>query len=451
MFIRMIHGVTRGAHIDTADARLDEHGRVDPTKTQEGPMLFKPKHALTLSAALAVTGLLAGCGQNQAAVSAMAPPSVQVAQVISRQVTDSQTFTGHFDAVHHVNVRPRVNGYISAVDFVDGSTVRKGQLLFVIDPRPYRAQYLRARAQLDQAKAANVLAHEEAQRAITLYAARAISQDEFDQRTAAARQAHADVEAAAAALDTAALNLRFTQVRAPISGRVSRAIVTVGNLVRSGQTLLTTIVSLNPIYVTFNADEQAYLKFEKYARRDGHGGTAEQRAQVLGNPVFVGLEDEHGYPHQGHLVFMNNALNADTGTIRARALLANPGDRFVPGLFARVKLIGNEHYQATLIRDSAVGTHQTAQFVLVVGPHDQLHYRSVHLGPLVDGLRVVRAGLKPGDVIVVNGLMRVQPGMHITPQRVAMRLGHARPHTLVARSVERPSHHGVAGQAGEGR
>ena len=414
-------------------------------------MFIKVKHVVTVSAALAVTGMLAGCGQNQAAERAMPPPSIQVAQVISRRVTDSQTFTGHFDAIHHVNVRPRVNGYISAVDFVDGSTVHKGQLLFVIDPRPYRAQYLRAKAQLDQAKAAAVLAREEAQRAVTLYAARAISQDEFDQRTAAARQAHADVEAAAAALDTAALNLRFTQVRAPISGRVSRAIVTVGNLVRSGQTLLTTIVSLNPIYVTFNADEQAYLKFEKYARRDGRGDSAGGRSDGLGNPVFVGLEDEHGYPHQGRLVFMNNALNAGTGTIRARALLANPGDQFVPGLFARVKLIGNEHYQATLIRDSAVGTNQTAQFVLVVGPHDQLHYRSVHLGPLVDGLRVVRDGLKPGDLIVVNGLMRVQPGMRITPQRVAMSIGHARPHAMVALNASHPSRHDRRGHAGEGR
>jgi RND family efflux transporter MFP subunit len=414
-------------------------------------MFIKVKHVVTVSAALAVTSVLPGCGQNQAAERALPPPSIQVAQVISRRVTDSQAFTGHFDAIHHVNVRPRVNGYISAVDFVDGSTVHKGQLLFVIDPRPYRAQYLRAKAQLDQAKAAAVLAREEAQRAVTLYAARAISQDEFDQRTAAARQAHADVEAAAAALDTAALNLRFTQVRAPISGRVSRAIVTVGNLVRSGQTLLTTIVSLNPIYVTFNADEQAYLKFEKYARRDGRDDPAGGRSDGLGNPVFVGLEDEHGYPHQGRLVFMNNALNAGTGTIRARALLANPGDRFVPGLFARVKLIGNEHYQATLIRDSAVGTNQTAQFVLVVGPHDQLHYRSVHLGPLVDGLRVVRDGLKPGDLIVVNGLMRVQPGMRITPQRVAMNIGHVQPHAMVARNTAHPSQQDPAGQAGEGR
>jgi RND family efflux transporter MFP subunit len=451
MLIRMNHGVTHGEHIDTPDALRDEHGRVVTTKSQGDSMFIKSKHAVVASVVLTATSALSGCGGNQAAERAMPPPAIQVAQVISRPVTDSQTFTGHFDAIHHVDVRPRVSGYISAVDFVDGSTVHKGQLLFVIDPRPYRAQYLRAKAQLDQAKAAAVLAREEAQRAVTLYAARAISQDEFDQRTAAARQAGANVEAAAAALDTAALNLRFTQVRAPISGRASRAIVTVGNLVRTGQTLLTTIVSLNPIYVTFNADEQAYLKFEKYARRDESSGTGGQRREALGNPVFVGLEDEHGYLHQGRLVFMNNALNAATGTIRARALLANPGDRFVPGLFARVKLIGNEHYQAVLIRDSAVGTNQTAQFVLVVGPHDRLHYRSVRLGPVVDGLRVVREGLKPGDLIVVNGLMRVQPGMRITPQRVAMNIAQVRPHAMVARNATLHAQRDQLGHGGEGR
>lgn len=413
-------------------------------------MLTKATHVVTAIATLAVTGLLAGCGRNQAAERAAPPPRVQVAAVISRPVTDSQEFTGHFDAIHHVNVRPRVSGYISAVDFVDGSAVHKGQLLFVIDPRPYRARYLRAKAQLDQAQAAYVLAKKEGARAVKLYGARAISQDEFDQRTAAARQARADVEAAKAALDTAALDLRFTRVRAPISGRASRAIVTVGNLVTSDRTLLTTIVSLNPIYVTFNADEQAYLKFRKYARRDGGSG-AGRASDGLGNPVFVGLEDEHGYPHKGRLVFMNNALNADTGTIRARALLANPHDRFVPGLFARVKLIGNEHYHAVLIRDSAVGTNQTAQYVLVVGRGDRLSYRPVQLGPMIDGLRVVRRGLAPGDLIVVKGLMRVQPGMRVSPQRVAMRIARSRPGVMVARNSARRLHAADADRAGEGR
>ncbi len=397
-------------------------------------------HRFTFStgviAAIASAIVLSGCARNQAAeqTAAAPPPPVAVARVISRTVTDSQSFTGRFQAVHHVSVRPRVTGYISSVDFIDGSEVHKGQLLFVIDPRPYQAAYLRAKAQLDQARAALGLARAERIRAVKLLAARAISKDEFDTRIANARQAAADVEAARAAKDAAALNLTFTRVTAPISGRVSRAIVTVGNLVTDGQTLLTTIVSLDPIYVSFNADEQAYLKFEKYARLDGHGlSGARDRSGALGNPVYVGLEDESGYPHEGRLVFMDNALDANTGTIRARALLANPDGQFVPGLFARVKLIGNDHYPAVLINDSAVGTNQTAQFVLVLGPDNQLHYRAVHLGPMVDGLRVVRSGLKPGETIVVKGLMRVRPGMQVSPQLVAM--GGDRPQgAMVARN-----------------
>lgn len=389
-----------------------------------------------LIAAIASAIAVSGCARNQAAEQAAAPPPprVAVARVISRTVTDSQSFTGRFQAVHHVSVRPRVTGYISSVDFVDGGEVHKGQLLFVIDPRPYQAAYLRAKAQLDQARAALGLARAERIRAVKLLAARAISKDEFDTRIANARQAAADVEAAKAARDAAALNLTFTRVTAPISGRVSRAIVTVGNLVTSGQTLLTTIVSLNPIYVSFNADEQAYLKFEKYARLDGQGrGHARDRSGALGNPVYVGLDDENGYPHEGRLVFMDNALDANTGTIRARALLANPEGQFVPGLFARVKLIGNDHYPAVLINDSAVGTNQTAQYVLVLGPDNQLQYRAVHLGPMVDGLRVVRSGLKPGETIVVKGLMRVRPGMQVSPQLVAM--GGDRPQgAMVARN-----------------
>ncbi len=412
-------------------------------------------HRLTFStgviAAIASAIVLAGCARNQAAEQAAAaapPPRVAVARVISRIVTDSQSFTGRFEAVHHVSVRPRVTGYISSVDFTDGSEVHKGQLLFVIDPRPYQAAYLRAKAQLDQARAALGLARAERIRAVKLLAARAISKDEFDTRIANARQAAADVEAAEAARDAAALNLTFTRVTAPISGRVSRAIVTVGNLVTSGRTQLTTIVSLNPIYVSFNADEQAYLRFEKYARLDGReDGGASQRSGALGNPVYVGLDDEHGYPHEGRLVFMDNALDANTGTIRARALLANPDGQFVPGLFARVKLIGNDHYPAVLINDSAVGTNQTAQYVLVLGPENQLQYRAVHLGPMVDGLRVVRSGLKPGETIVIKGLMRVRPGMQVSPQLIAM--GGDRPRgAMVARNDTHATRRGAGASNG---
>lgn len=394
------------------------------------------------TAALAAVLTLSGCAGDAAAQHADMPPpapQVTVARVIARTVTDSETFSGRFSAVDHVDIRPRVSGYISSVNFVDGSVVHKGQVLFVIDPRPYQADYQRAEADLDQARAQAGLAKSEQTRAVNLFAAHAISKDEFDTRTANARQSAANVEAAKAAVDAAALNLTFTRVTAPITGRVSRAIVTTGNLVTNGQTLLTTVVSLNPIYVEFNADEQAYLAFEKYAgeseHKTAHAGAAGPDA--LGNAVYVGLADENGYPHQGHLVFMDNSLNSQTGTIYARALLANPDGQFVPGLFARVKLIGNDHYQAVLINDSAIGTDQTMRYVLLLGAGNKVEYRPVELGPLVDGLRVVRSGLKPGDTIVVNGLMRVRPGMQVNPQLIAMGERHHNDGTMLARNTAR--------------
>ena len=391
------------------------------------------------AAAAAAVLTLSGCSQDAAAAHAPAAPpapEVTVARVISRTVTDSETFSGRFSAVNHVDIRPRVSGYISSVNFVDGTVVHKGQVLFVIDPRPYEADYEHAEADLDQARAEAALAKAEQIRAVNLFAAHAISKDELDTREANARQSSANVEGAKAAVASAALNLTFTRVTAPITGRISRAIVTTGNLVTNGQTLLTTIVSLDPIYVEFNADEQAYLTFEKYAGTNGHSvAPTGAGPDALGNPVYVGLADENGYPHQGRLIFMDNSLDAETGTIYARALLANPGDRFVPGLFARVKLIGNDHYHAVLVNDSAIGTDQTMRYVLLVGPDNKVEYRPVDLGPMVDGLRVVRSGLKPGDTIVVNGLLRVRPGMQVNPQLIAMGEHHDADGAMVAQSV----------------
>jgi RND family efflux transporter MFP subunit len=395
------------------------------------------------AAALATVLTLSGCSGDAAAQHAALPPpapQVTVARVISRTVTDTETFSGRFDAVNHVDIRPRVSGYISSVNFVDGTVVQKGQVLFVIDRRPYQADYQRAEADLDQARAQAALAKAEQIRAVNLFAAHAISKDEFDTRTANERQSAANVEAAKAAVAASALNLTFTRVTAPITGRVSRAIVTTGNLVTNGQTLLTTVVSLSPIYVEFNADEQAYLTFKKYAGNAGRKdapSTAGAGPDALGNAVYIGLADENGYPHEGRLVFMDNSLDSETGTIYARALLTNADGRFVPGLFARVKLIGNDHYSAVLINDSAIGTDQTMRYVLVLGPDNKVAYRPVELGPLVDGLRVVRSGLKPGDTIVVNGLMRVQPGMQVNPQLIAMGENRKADGTMVAQNVTR--------------
>src|SRR5205814_735964 len=239
----------------------------------------------------------------------------------------------------------------------------------------------------------------------------AISREEFDTRTSGSEQAQANVEAAQAALDAAALNLDFTRVTAPIAGRISRALVTSGNFVTNGQTLLTTLVSLDPIYVSFDGDEKVYLKYTKLSRDGAQGGR---------NPVHVGLADESGYPHQGVMVFVDNALDPATGTIRSRALLDNRDRLFTPGLYARLRLLGAHEHEAVLINDSAVGTDQTVRYVLVVGAGKKAEYRPVQLGPVVDGLRVVESGLASGETIVVNGLQRVRPGAQVQPQRVAM-------------------------------
>lgn len=366
-----------------------------------------PLFALTLTAAL-----IAGCGRQAAAQSGPPPaPLVTVAQVISRPITEFDEFTARFEAVERVELRPRVSGYITSIDFTQGREVRKGQVLAVIDPRPYQAELKRAQAQLAEVRSRLALAQSERARAVRLLAEHAISREEYDTDMANAQEAGANVDAAAAAVDTAALNLEFTRVTAPISGIAGRAEVTAGNLVTSGQTLLTTLVSIDPIYVSFDGDEQAYLQYMRLGRSPGDADR---------KPVFVGLADETGYPHRGSMVFVDNEIDPATGTVRARGLLANADREFMPGMFARVKLPGGSPHEAVLINDSAVGTDQSVKYVLVVGADHRAQYRPVQLGPLVDGLRVIRSGLAPGDTIVVNGLQRVQPGSLVAIERVAM-------------------------------
>src|SRR5215472_8119996 len=289
-------------------------GRLDRTSTYkwEDPV----RHTLLLSTfpaivAWAAAFVLSGCSRNEAAEAHAAPaaPQVTVAAAVSRKITDSDEVTGRFEAVERVEVRPRVSGYIASVNFKEGSEVKKGDVLFVIDPRPYQAERDKAAAGLAQARSQLVLARSERERGIKLLAQHAISQEEYDTRTAGSEQAEANLEAAKAALDAAALNLEFTRVTAPISGRISRALVTSGNFVANGQTPLTTLVSLDPIYVSFDGDEQAYLKYTRLTR-DGTRGAHEAR-----NPVEVGLANEHGFPHRGVMVFVDNALDPATGTI----------------------------------------------------------------------------------------------------------------------------------------
>jgi RND family efflux transporter MFP subunit len=340
------------------------------------------------------------------------PAEVTVAPAIGKQVTDWDEFTGHFESVDAVEIRPRVSGFVQRVAFTEGAIVRRGDPLFSIDARPYQAEVDRAAADLERARTRAQLAQGEHERAQRLVATQAISREELDARSSSKAEGDAAVRSAEAALETAKLNLEWTVVRAPITGRVSRAAVTQGNLVQAGPpsaTLLTTIVSLDPIYVYFDTDEQAYLKYVNGMRG---------RSSEL--PVFVGLTNETGFPHKGKLNFVDNRLDPGAGTIRVRAVVPNPTQLFLPGLFARVRLVGTEQRAVTLILDQAVGTDQDRKFVLILKPDSSVEYRPVTLGRLVDGLRVVNSGLTPGEDVVINGLLRVRPGMKVLAKRATM-------------------------------
>jgi RND family efflux transporter MFP subunit len=366
---------------------------------------------LALISALGLTISLAGCAAK--AADPPPPPGVTVAAVLERDINEWDEFTGRLQAVDQVEIRPRVSGYIKRVTFPEGKEVRKGEVLFEIDPRQYEADLARAEAQLEQARTASELAAREVERAQRLVSVKAISQEEFDSRTSAQANGLASVRAAEAAVQNAKLNLEWTRVRSPIAGRVSNAEVTAGNLVLAGPptaTLLTTVVSLDPIYAYFEGDEQTYLKYTTLAR----AGTRPSSREVR-NPIYMGLANEDGFPHKGYVDFVDNRLNPETGTIRARAVFSNKDRLYTPGLFARMKLVGSGRYHAALVLDRAIGTDQDKKFVLVLKPDKTVEYRSVQPGRLVDGLRVISSGLKGGEQIVINGLQRVRPGMKVTP------------------------------------
>ena len=369
---------------------------------------------LILAAALAglftVGGGLSVYHQASAAPAATVPTpvTVDVAAVASRAVTEWQQYSGRLEAIERVEIHPQVSGILTAVHFKDGSLVKKGELLFTIDPRPFTAEVARAEAQLAAMDARVAYTASDLARGERLLAENAIARRDFDEKQNAAREAKANLQAAKAALNVAQLNLEYTRITAPIAGRVSRAEVTVGNLVGPGNgPALTSLVSADRIYAAFDVDEQSYLKVVS-------------GAQGKSLPIHLGLADDDGYSLEGRLSSVDNRLDASSGTIRLRAVVDNPDGKLMPGLYARIRLGGASQRQALLIDEKAVSTDQAKRFVLIVGENNQTAYREVQLGSVQDGQRIVESGLQAGDRIVVNGLQRVRPGDTVTPNIVPM-------------------------------
>ncbi len=369
---------------------------------------------------LLIAGFVAGCRPPTQPASAPPAPTVSVALPTPTQVNEWDEFTGRLVSPETVEVRARVSGYIEQVHFKEGGDVQQGDLLFTIDQRAFRAVVDRARAELGAARARAELATGEARRAEGLAASRAISTDTFENRVKSATEANEAVRSAEAALAIAQLDLEFSEVRAPIAGRISNARVTAGNLVTggnsSGTTLLTTIVSLDPMQCYFQVDEASALRYRQLYREG-------RRASALFEqvPAEMGLGDESGFPRKGNIDFVDNELDPTTGTIRVRAVFPNADRLMSPGFFARIRVPGSGEYPAVLVRDSALGSDQGRPYVLVVADSDEVLYRPVRIGPLIDGLRAVREGLSPSDRVIVSGLMAARPGQKVNPVPVDMR------------------------------
>ena len=386
------------------DAGGKQPGGSRPPKSTASPLL----------AACALLALLAtACHKADPPAAAPPPPPVTVSQPVSKDVVEWDEYQGWVESVDTVAIRARVSGYLESIHFKDGAEVKKGDLLFVIDPRPYQAEADRAEADLLQAQTRFELASNDLARAERLLKARAISAEEADTRSNAERTAAAAIQSARAAAEIARLNLDYTHITAPISGRIGRKMVTEGNLINGvmgESTALATIVSLDPIYCRFDADERAILKYQQLSRQ-------EKQENLRGGkwPCEMELSSETNFPHKGVLDFVDNQVDPTTGTLRVRGAFANPDRVLQPGFFARIRVPGSAAYPALLIPDQAIGSDQDQKFVFVVDGQNMVQYTPVKLGPMVDGLRVVREGLHPGDAVVVNGLMTIRPGIKVAP------------------------------------
>ncbi|MBJ9955994.1 efflux RND transporter periplasmic adaptor subunit [Acinetobacter courvalinii] len=362
----------------------------------------------------------------KATSTANTPPAatVDVANVVSQTITDWQEYSGRLEAIDQVDVRPQVSGKLIAVHFKDGSLVNKGDLLFTIDPRPFEAELNRAKAQLASAEAQVTYSSANLGRNQRLIQSNAIAHQELDQAQNEARTANANLQAAKAAVETARLNLEYTRITAPVSGRISRAEVTVGNVVSAGNgaQVLTSLVSVSRLYASFDVDEQTYLKYISNQRNS---------AQV---PVYLGLANESGFSREGYISSIDNNLNTTSGTIRVRATFDNPKGVMLPGLYARIRLGGGQPRAAILISPTAIGVDQDKRFVVVVDAKNQTAYREVKLGAQQDGLQIINSGLQVGDRIVVNGLQRIRPGDPVKPHLIAM----PNPQIITDNTVQQP-------------
>ncbi|HWF00989.1 MAG TPA: efflux RND transporter periplasmic adaptor subunit [Caulobacteraceae bacterium] len=361
---------------------------------------------LTLACALAAVG--AGCAPK--APPAPPPATVMVATPLPMRMVDWDNYDGQFTAVDSVDVRPRVSGYLLRVDFKDGDLVRKGQVLFEIDPRPYQASLDQAKGAEAHAAASLINARQQLERGKTLLAAKAISQQAYETLDAAGRQAAADLQSAQATVKAQALNVGFTKVVAPLAGRVSDRRVAPGNLVAADTTVLTNIASIDPIWFQFTGSEALFLKTR-------HAAQAATRAAT---PVEIQLQDESGYRWRGRLDFVDNQIDAGSGAIRQRAVVENPSHFLTPGMFGHARVAGSAPYDALMVPDTAVGTDLNQRVVLVAGPDGTAHERPVSVGPLWRGLRVIRGGVGPSDLIIVDGLQRARAGAKIHAQRTAL-------------------------------
>lgn len=364
--------------------------------------------------------LLGGCspsGDKQA--SSTPPPAVKIAQPLQREVVEWDEYPGRIQAVESVDVRARVDGYLEKVNFKPGERVNKGDLLFLIDPRPFKALLNHAQAELDQAKARLELAKNNLARADHMYKSKAISEEEYDARSKGLTEATAAMQSAEANVYTARLNLEFTEIRASITGHVGQELITAGNLVKGGgadATLLTFIVATDPVYVYIDVDERSALKYRRLAsskcaanRTDGAQGCM---------PAEMALVDEAGFPHRGYIAYESPRLDATTGTLRLRAVFPNKDGLLSPGLFARLRVPGSAPFRAVQVPDRAVVTDLAQKFVWVAGGDNKVERRPVVLGALIDGLRVVADGIRPDEWVVVEGIQKLKPGIPVAPERV---------------------------------